>query len=329
MEPIMVSLNEIAILPARISNVKSRKDVDPYDSNGKLPVFVSPMTCILNDKNIDVFKDSLAIPIAPVDFVSPYYGMPSEDESWKALTLGQFEYWFVDGNAINNRKYNILIDCANGHMNKLYEVVRIAKENYGNHLCIMIGNIANPETYVNCCKVGVDYVRVGIGGGNGCTTSVQTGIHASLPYLLNWINIYKKQLLLQDEFTTKVVADGGIDTTAKIIKCLALGADYVMCGKMFAYCVEAGVLCNDKIHKQYYGQSSILGQQDRFGKIVSAPEGSVTQISSKYTLDQLMCDIESALRSAMSYCDTLTLGKFIGNVKTCRQSVNEFVQYEK
>lgn len=328
MEP-MISLNEIVILPAKISNIKSRKDIDPYDNNGKLPVFVSPMTCILNDKNIDVFEDSLAIPITPVNFTSPNYGMLPEDDSWKALTLGQFKHWFINNNAANNRQYNILIDCANGHMNILYDYVRIAKENYGDNLCVMIGNIANPETYIDCCKVGVDYVRIGIGGGSGCTTSVQTGIHASLPYLLNWINIYKKQRLLQDKFTTKVVADGGINTTAKIIKCLALGADYVMCGKMFAYCEEAGELCNDKIHKQYYGQSSILGQQDRFGKIVSAPEGSVSQIQSKYTLDQLMCDIESALRSAMSYCDAPTLGKFIGNVKTYRQSVNEFVQYEK
>lgn len=325
----MISLNEIAILPARKSYIKSRNDIDPYDINGKLPVFVAPMTCILNDKNIDIFEDSLAIPIAPVDFLSPEYGMLPEENSWKALTLKQFEHWFVDENAPNDKQYNILIDCANGHMDTLYNYVRIAKENYRDQLCVMIGNIANPETYIDCCNTGVDYVRVGIGGGFGCTTSVQTGIHASLPYLLNWINTYKKQRLLQNKFTTKIVADGGIGTTAKIIKCLALGADYVMCGEMFAYCEEAGELYKGKTYKQYYGQSSILGQQDRFGKVVSAPEGTIVQIQSKYTLDQLMHNIESVLRSAMSYCNCATLGSFIGNVKTCRQSVNEFVQYEK
>ena len=47
------------------------------------------------------------------------------------------------------------------------------------------------------------------------------------------------------------------------------------------------------------------------------------------TLDQLLYEIESALRSAMSYCDCVTLGEFIGNVKICKQSINEFVQYEK
>ena len=53
----MISLNEIAILPAKTSRIRSRKDVDPYDINCKLPIFVSPMTCILNEKNIDVFNE--------------------------------------------------------------------------------------------------------------------------------------------------------------------------------------------------------------------------------------------------------------------------------
>lgn len=325
----MLSLNEIAILPARTSRVRSRKDIDPYDLDGKLPLFVAPMTCILNDKNIDIFEDSFAKPIIPVDYFSPEYGMLPYNGAWKALTLDQFIYLFSNENAKKHEKYNILIDCANGHMNILYELVKKTKEIYGDDLCIMIGNIANPETYLDCCKAGVDYVRVGIGGGSGCTTSVLTGVHASMHYLLSHINTIKKQLLSQDKFTTKVVADGGIDTIAKVIKCLALGADHVMMGKMFAYCEEAGELCNDKIHKQYYGQSSHMGQLDRFGKVVSQPEGTVLQIVSKYTLDQLLYEIESALRSAMSYCDCVTLGEFIGNVKICKQSINEFVQYEK
>lgn len=325
----MISLNEIAILPAKKSRIQSRSDVDPYDIDGKLPLFVAPMTCILNDKNFETFEYSLATPIEPVDYFSPNYCAPPTIGVWRALTLKQFKYWFVEGHAENKDFYKVLIDCANGHMSILYDMVRDAKQKYGDHVCIMIGNIANPETYIECCNSGVDYVRVGIGGGGSCTTSVLTGVHASMPYLLSSINILKKQRIARDEFVTKVIADGGIDSIAKIIKCLALGADYVMMGKMFAYCEEAGQLCNDKIHKQYYGQSSHLGQLDRFGKIKSQPEGTVTQIVSKYTLDQLLCEIESALRCAMSYCNAVTLGEFIGNVEIKQQSVNEFVQYEK
>lgn len=325
----MLSLNEITILPAKISRVRSRKDVDPYEENGKLPVFVAPMTCILNDNNIDIFNDSLVIPIEPVDFFSPNYNMLNMDGTWKALTLEQFKYWFIEENAQKGNAYYILIDCANGHMKILYDMIVQAKQNYGKMLHIMVGNIANPDTYEICCETGVDYVRVGIGGGSGCTTSVLTGCHASMPYLLYNINKTRKQRISENKFCTKVIADGGIDSIAKIIKCLALGADYVMCGKMFAYCEEAGNLCNDGIHKQYYGQASHMGQLDRLGKITSPVEGTISSIVSKYTLDMLCCDIEAALRSAMSYCDCVTLGEFIGNVETCRQSINEFVQYEK
>lgn len=325
----MLSLNEIAIIPAKTSRIDSRRDVDPYDTNGKLPIFVAPMTCILNDENFDVFNNSLAIPIQPVDFFSEKYGMLLMDGSWKALTLSQFKYWFIEENARKGENYNVLIDCANGHMKQLYEMVVAAKSNYGKQLCIMIGNIANPETYDVCCHAGVDYVRVGIGGGSGCTTSVLTGCHASLPYLLYNMNNKKKQRLAENKFVTKIIADGGVNTIGKIVKSLAMGADYVMCGKLFAYCEEAGELCNDKIHKQYYGQASHLGQLDRFGKVTSPIEGTFTEIVSKYTLDNFLFQVESAIRSAMSYCDTKTLGEFIGNVEICKQSINEFVQYEK
>jgi tRNA-dihydrouridine synthase len=38
---------------------------------------------------------------------------------------------------------------------------------------------------------------------------------------------------------TKVVADGGILTHSDIIKCMALGADFVMCGRAFVKLLEA------------------------------------------------------------------------------------------
>ena len=247
--------------------------------------------------------------------------------------------------------YKILIDCANGNMEELFSIVKDAKQEYGDKLVVMIGNIANPETYIECCRAGVDYVRVGIGGGSGCTTSVQTGIHSSMPWILEGIKkikrdyyyipvnghpslaCFKKYLQHHDWTMTEIVADGGITNPSRAIKCLALGADYVMMGKAFAHCEEVNHMRISSpetgIRNQYYGQSSEQGQLDRFGKVKANPEGTSVMISVNTTLKEFTDKFEAALRSAMSYCGAKTLNDFIGKVKYEYMSPDEFRAYNK
>ena len=335
---IMHSLDEIGLLPAVTSTVKSRKDVNPFYSNGNLPIFVAPMTCIVRNENYYKFEQNKFNAILPVSSVDNCYGKLFDDGRWIALTLNHFKMWFVDGRARKDVPYNILIDVANGHMQELYDGVREAKKGYA-MLKVMIGNIANPATYIECCDAGVDYVRVGIGGGKGCLTSVMTGIHASLPYLLENINAYRKN---HKDAVTKVIADGGIDTTDKIIKCLALGADYVMMGRPFASCdgvckavtvrKKVDPTTNDKTEEYYglyYGQASVEGQFDRFGEVKSYPEGTSIEVLIDKDLASFEQEIEASLRSAMSYCGAKTLSDFIGKVQYTYMSYNEFTQYKK
>lgn len=56
----------------------------------------------------------------------------------------------------------------------------------------MAGNIANPETYEEYCKAGIDYCRVGIGGGSGCNTSTFLGVHYPMGSLLKECNRIKQ-----------------------------------------------------------------------------------------------------------------------------------------
>jgi len=338
----MYSLDEIGLIPSEVSEVKSRGDVNPYVlspfGEKKLPIFVAPMTCILDASNIETFAKSKVEPILPVrgnleNRIKLYGG--GIWKGWTAMTLQEFSI-FNSCDAPEDQHYYILIDVANGHMEELYTRIKDAKQEYGDNLTVMIGNIANPETYIECCSAGVDYVRVGIGGGSGCTTSVQTGIHASLPYLLeeikeakHWYNgsTYK--------WRTKIVADGGVSTISRAIKCLALGADYVMMGRCFAQCEEAcGELrppYPDMLVKErrYYGQSSEKGQLDRFGKVKSNPEGTDYWIPVTTNLTEFTNKFEAALRSAMSYCNAFTLDEFIGKVSYEVMSPMEFNAFNK
>lgn len=333
----MYSLDEVGLIPAIVSNIRHRADINPFIQSpfggNKLPVFVAPMTCILNANNICGFSKSAVEPILPV---GGDYGLriqlPNGSDwlGWTAVTLQEFDYMFNQAKVPANRPYYVLIDIANGHISEVYEMVKHAKDLYPK-LSVMIGNIANPQTYIECCKAGIDYIRVGIGGGSGCTTSVQTGIHAGMPWLLTEIQKYK-EFMSANMFKTKVIADGGVNTISKAIKCLALGADYVMMGKCFAECEEAcgkTELVLGKKKRIYYGQASKEGQMDRFGKIKSNPEGIAKWIPVKYSLREFTDKFEAALRSAMSYCNANTLNDFIGKVRYEYMSQAEFNAFIK
>ena len=329
------SLNEICLLPsATPTDITSRKQVNPFDENGNLPIFVAPMTSVLNESNYKIFADKGVIPILPRNCTE------TRDiaEVWHSYSLQEFES-IIDSSKDYNG-YHILIDVANGHMRKIYDLVKKAKEKWPN-IVIMIGNIANPAIYYNCCDAGVDYVRVGIGGGSVCSTSVQCGIHASHQYMIE--NIKKLSCYYNNPNRTKIIADGGINTLDKAIKALAIGYDYVMMGKCFAECEEAcGETKSEYIslpsvydqekreikYRKYYGMASEQGQIDISGGCTKNPEGVETWIPVITTLDAFVIRFEAALRSTMSYTGATTLEKFHDSEYDI-QSIEEFKSYYK
>lgn len=356
------SLDQYTLIPKALSSINSRSEINVYNEHGKLPIFVSPMTCILDKNNFDKFLASAFMPIYPIwagDLVQKRLELSATRNCWVSLSLREFYYTFCVYNEdyvgpdSDDKHYRILIDCADGHLAKIYELVRDVKSKYSN-LEIMVGNIANPETYLECCKAGVDYVRVGIGGGSGCTTSVQTGFHAGMGWLLTEIQRLKKELCYSEDVSatinptfeeickergwnvTKVIADGGINTFSKAVKALALGADYVMMGKIFAQCQEAcGMIMigdgekHPEFFRKYYGQASEQGQIDRFGKAKSNPEGTELFVPVEWSLESLKDKFDGVFKSALSYGGSHNFDEFIGKVRYDLISDSEFKAYDK
>ena len=263
------SYNDLTLVPAEISNVSSRSECNPFISEKWLPIFTAPMASVVNFENYEIFLDNGITPIIPRNISLEVRKDLMNDQKWVALSLKEFEDLFINNylNRIGDKQkhYYIVVDIANGHMKSLYKKCHTAKKNAiaGKYeLTIMTGNIANPETYKWICKFNrlcgnnvIDYIRVGIGGGSGCITTSNVSTHYPQASLIDECYHIKQSLLsihndlgelkYKKSLFPKIVADGGIRNYDHVIKALALGADYVMIGSLFAQCIEsAGVKSN-------------------------------------------------------------------------------------
>lgn len=166
---------------------------------------------------------------------------------------------------------------------------------------------------------------------HNCLTTTMTGIHYPLGSLLMECNYIKQKY----DNPTKIIADGGIKGYADIIKCLALGADYVMCGSVFAKMKESEAPIyhkntnNSLEFKQFYGMSTPKAQIELGGDGSKATEGNETIIPVEYTMEEWVNNFKAYLKSTMSYCGKRTLEEFIGKVQTDIMSENSINSINK
>lgn len=254
---------DLTIVPDKISRVIHRSDIDCFDTDGKLPIFAAPMSCVIDDSNYEYFEANNIHTIIPRNVSLEKRIKLMSEGYWVAMSLSEFTDIFVHLHKCSFLKelyksVNVLIDIANGHMSRLYDVCWFAKQWYYDNCCgpnyaqfqIMTGNIANPDTYEYICELNskananlhdsarcVDYIRVGIGGGAGCLTTTQTAIHYPQASLINDCASVKSKFNKSE--CPMIIADGGIRNYSDVIKALGLGADYVMIGGLFGSLLES------------------------------------------------------------------------------------------
>lgn len=341
----LFTLNDIVLIPAVFSKIKHRSQCSPYirehsllpGTNAKLPLFTAPMSCVINDKNYTTFKNNGINTIIPRN-IHINTRLKLAKYTFVALGLEEFKTLIDNNNSLPYKMF-ILIDVANGHMEQLFVLSKLAKEKYGDNLVLMVGNIANPETYIAYSMIGVDYVRCGIGTSPVCTTSANSGVHYPMGSLLEDIREKKLYYGNKDIKFAKIVADGGFSNFDQINKALALGADFVMLGKIFAKAEEA---CGEILdfpnydeedttskYREYYGMSTKRAQKE-FGK-----EGNITAegisklVKIEYTIEGWVDNFKHYLQSVMSYTGHATLDTFKWNVQYAMITPNSRLAYFK
>jgi len=239
------SYNDILIKPAILSTISHRAECNPFDDNGKLPLFTAPMDSVVGVDNFELFEQNGIIPILPRTIDLKTRIEFSFNNKWAAFSLQEFEDEFTKEHKTHKDTIKALIDIANGHVARLYEAVRASKNIFGDSIVVMVGNIANPETYRACVENHVDYVRCSVGTGNCCITSSNTAIGYPIASLISEIAEIKQEYIdkgIDNNSLPKIIADGGVRNYSDVIKAIALGSDYVMCGSIFSKMLESSAL---------------------------------------------------------------------------------------
>jgi putative N-acetylmannosamine-6-phosphate epimerase len=322
---------DIVLVPETLTDIDSRRDVDTFNDEHFLPIMVSPMDTVVNLENSEVFSNCGMVTCFPRGIEPDEHN----NNHFISMSLDDFEnfidYYTTDYYMANMPDLNILIDIANGHMKKLYHLVdkfMSIKKNWLGHK-LMVGNIANPETYRQYAELGVDFIRVGIGGGSGCLTSANTGVHYPMASLINECYEIKKR----GKYKSKIVADGGFRNYDEIIKAIALGADYVMLGGILNKTLEScgnnylfkkikipqslanyvwyhSPFLKKHLYKSFRGMSTKEVQKKWGREVLKTSEGISKFNKVEYTVPQWVNNFNDYLSSAMSYTNSINLDSF-------------------
>ena len=210
----------------------------------------------------------------------------------------------------------IVVDVANGYLEKVAETVRYIKNNYD--IEVIAGNVATKEGVVNLAKAGADAVKVGIGPGSACLTRSVAGVgYPQLSAIMDCSNA-----------GVPIIADGGIRKSADLAKAIAAGANTVMIGSLLAGTDESpGIIVTkeNKNYKLYRGMASISAYADKASKLNEiidiegyTPEGTEMLVEYRGSAVKIVNNLVNGLRSAMTYLNARNLDEFRRNARFVR-----------
>lgn len=298
-----LTYDDISLIPTQVSRIKSRTEASTNCSflglKLKVPVISSPMDSVTG---IDMAKEltqlgSLGI-INRFDSSLDSVLNANNGIGIKAVSIAlNTDLKTIE--KIAEKKYIICIDTANANNKEVLKKTEAIKKKF--NVKIIVGNIAHGDSLDQLENAGADAVRVGIGSGSVCTTSIQTGI--GIGQVSSLLNIYYARE--HKKLKIKIIADGGIKSPGDVAKAIALGADVVMLGRMLSGTRETPgevIKYNGQLWKKYRGSAS-FGVKMRNEFI----EGEETMVAYKGAVKNVIAAISDGLKSSMSYMNCFNL----------------------
>jgi len=220
----------------------------------------------------------------------------------------------------------VVVDSAHGHHVDVLTTVERLREEFGEELQIVGGNVASAEGTRDMIAAGADAVKVGVGPGSTCTTRVVSG--AGVPQItaiLEAVSGAKEQ-------NVPVISDGGIKYSGDLVKAIAAGAASCMIGALFAGTEESPgetVLYRGRAYKEYRGMGSLgalrdrVSVRDRYGlqnvpEDELVPQGIEGRVPYKGPVSIVTKQLLGGLRAGMGYCGVKTIAEFHEQAKFYR-----------
>ena len=150
----LYSLKDLTIIPFSWSRTDSRDDCKITYLDQMLPLFTAPMSSLIDVHNQEIFDEYGINTLLPRSIP-----LKQRMEQWKqgwgiAVSLDEFDTYVYEYEFNPSTVGYLCVDIANGHMTKLMYSVDKFRTKYPK-VNLIVGNIANPDTYEIFAKLGV------------------------------------------------------------------------------------------------------------------------------------------------------------------------------
>jgi IMP dehydrogenase len=321
-----ITFDDVLIKP-QFSTISSRKDVDLSVNFGdfftaKLPIISANMDTVTGPEMAKAMLE-LGAQACLHRFCSlnnsfkMFLNSVAQNGSVPMVSIGLGQDELDRAKALHRVGAKVfVIDVAHGAQLSVAEQAMGLRASLGENTAIVVGNFASADSvldFLKNCNVRIDAIKVGIGPGSACKTRTVTGV--GVPQLTAILEI--SEVLRGTGI--KVIADGGMRTSADICKALGAGADMVMLGGMLAGTDEApGAVVEESgvKYKEYRGSASLEAYKDQ-GKVAPwrSAEGEAFKVEYKGPLKDILSQIEGGIRSSMTYVNARNLKEYKENVE--------------
>ena len=168
----------------------------------------------------------------------------------------------------------LCFDSSDGFTEFQKEGIRWIRREFGSDVVVGGGNVVSGEGFDYLVEDGgVDFIKVGMGGGSICITREQKGVGRGQASALLDVVQRRDEYFRETGRYIPICSDGGLSNDTQIVIALAMGADFVMMGRYFAMTEESPTQktsINGQMYKPYWGEGTQRAQNwQRYGDTAS------------------------------------------------------------